>query len=286
MPEPEVIVEQMTDEVLEAELNKEEVPEEKKEEPQPEPVPVPEPEPKVEETPKPAENPPEEEVVTLSKTEHEKLLKRIEEKEKFIQKQAQEVGQRRKSEEQLRTEIGQLQQRLSEVWTTDGVEATNIQEQIGIRKQQLSEAEQSERMEVIRNYVTERNIQPETYLDEMIDIIKEDGQPPEAIQAFRDNPYRTEAGILINLTKRAELKQALRQRDSEIASLKSEIQSLKTKPQEVVKHIERAMKQPAPMTNDSGQAQAVKREVDVTQIYAMSDADLEKALQDSLTNSS
>lgn len=296
MNEPEVIVSELTDEELMTRLvPKEDVQEpEKKEEPAPS-------EEKQDETPpnntevpdeskivneeKPPE-PPAEEEVKITKAEYDKLIKRIEDKEKFIQRQAQEVGARRKSEEQLQAEIFQLQQALQAKWQTEPLEAHNIQNQIRERETELKEAEtrtiQERNQTVVKNFVRE----PETLFDDMVELLKEDGNDADSIRRFRDNPYWENPGTLINLAKRAELTRTIKGKDTEIASLKAEIQTLKGKPQETVKKIEKALKEPSAMNNASGQANAVKHEVDATQIVGMSDKELEQALKERLANTS
>lgn len=294
MNEPEVIVSELSDEELMTRLvPKEDVQEpEKKEEPTPS-------EEKQDETPPnntevtdeskivKEEKPPEPsaEEVKITKAEYDKLVKRIEEKEKFIQRQAQEVGTRRKSEEQLRGEIFQLQQALQNKWQ-EPLEATQIQNQIRDAETELKEAEtrtiQEHNQTVVKNFVKE----PESLLDDMVELLREDGNDADSIRRFRDNPYWENPGTLINLAKRAELRKEVRNKDSEIASLKAEIQTLRGKPQETVKKIEKALKEPSTMSNASGQANAVKHEVDATQIVGMSDKELEQALKERLTNTS
>lgn len=278
MSEQEVIVSEMTDEEIVQKL-----------EPQPEPTPEPEPEPPKEPeppAPEPEPEPPKEpeppvdEEVKITKTEYDKLIKRIEDKEKFIQRQAQEVGARRKTEGQLQTEIFQLQQALQDKWQTAPLEATELQNQIRERETELREAEtrtvQEHNQTVVKNFIKE----PETLLDDMVEILKEDGNDADSVRMFRDNPYRENPGTLINLAKRAELSRIVKSKDTEIASLKAEIQTLKGKPQEVVKKIEKTLKEPTAMSNASGQANATKHEVDATQIIGMSDKELEQALKE------
>ena len=284
MVDAETIVEfnpvEMTDEQLEAELNpKAEEPtvEEPVEEPkEDEQTPIEEP-PK-EETP--AEEPPKEEPFTITKEEWEKTQKRLEEKEKFIQRQADEVGKRRKSEEQLRQEVFNLKTQLA----GDGVnhvEAMEIQNAIREREAQLTESELHTITEFNRNTV--KSFVPETdnMLDDMAEILKEDGQVDEAIRAFRYNPYAESPGVVINLAKRAEMRKELRNKDAKIASLEAELASMKQEPKKVVEKIAKALKENPQMTNKSGQASSTKETISETQIPHLSDAELDRLIKES-----
>jgi chromosome segregation ATPase len=289
MSESEVIVTEMTDEQLDAAISAPEAPAEEApsappEEPQAESPPnttdVPEPSNEVKEEVAPPEPPPPaDEIVNITKSEWEKVQKRIEEKEKFIQRQAQEVGQRRKSEEQLRAEIYALEQRLVEK-QYEPLEARAIQKELDAREAQLGQAELSQKLEANRRAVTTYVPEPDAYLTDMAEILREDGQPEDGIRDFMQNPYENHPGLIINLAKRAEARRELRNKDAEIASLKAEVAALKGKPAEVAKKIERALKQPTTMTNDSGQATSVKAPIDASQIPHMTDAEIDQLIKE------
>jgi len=277
MADTETIVDvnpvEMTDEQLETELNPqtEEVVEEQKEVEETQVV---------EEVKEEVKEEPPPEEFKVSKEEWEKIQKRLEEKEKFIQRQADEVGKRRKSEEQLRQEVYALKTQLA----GDGVnhvEAMEIQDAIREREAQLTEAELRTITEFNRNTVKTFIPEPESLLDDMVELLKEDGQDDGAIRMFRDNPYKESPGVLINLGKRAELRRESRNKDAKIASLEAELASLRGQPKEVLKKIEKALKEPSQMTNNSGQASSTKQTVDESQIPHMTDAELERLLKES-----
>jgi hypothetical protein len=123
--------------------------------------------------------------------------------------------------------------------------------------------------------------EPESLIDDMVELLKEDGQDDGAIRKFRDNPHVESPGILINLGKRAELRREIRNKDSKIASLEAELASLRDGKKEVVKKIEKALKEPPQMTNNSGQASSTKQTIDDSQIPHLTDAELEKAIKES-----
>lgn len=278
MPETEVIITDMSDEELQIKIDTpvEEIKEEIKEEKQEVKEEVKQ---EVKEEIKEEIKEPVVEEVKITKEEYDKLVKRIDEKERFIQRQAQEVGIRRKSEEQLRGEVFELQKSLELKWG-EPIEATKIQNEIRDRETQLQDAENRTRVENIRNVVKTYVPEPESLMDEMVILLKEDGNPEDSIRTFRDNPYSQPPGTLVNLAKRAELRKEGRNKDEKIASLEAEIQTLKGKPQETVKKIEKALKESPAMSNDSGQATATKKSVDETQVHAMSDKELEQYLKE------
>ncbi|MDD4479642.1 MAG: hypothetical protein PHD64_11405 [Mesotoga sp.] len=222
----------------------------------------------------------EDKYVKITKEEWENTQKRIEEKEKFIQRQAAEVGKRRKSEEQIRSELLTLQTQLQERWN-EPLEATQIQGAIREREKQLNEAELHTITEFNRNTVKTFVPEHESLIDDMIELVKEDGQPEEAIRAFRDNPYKEPPGTLINLAKRAEQRRELRNKDAKIASLEAELVALKKEPKEVLKKIEKTLREPSQMSNNSGQASSTKQGFEETQIPHMTDAELDRLLKES-----
>ena len=222
----------------------------------------------------------EDKYVKITKEEWENTQKRIEEKEKFIQRQAAEVGKRRKSEEQIRSELLTLQTQLQERWN-EPLEATQIQGAIREREKQLNEAELHTITEFNRNTVKTFVPEHESLIDDMIELVKEDGQPEEAIRAFRDNPYKEPPGTLINLAKRAEQRRELRNKDAKIASLEAELVALKKEPKEVLKKIEKTLREPSQMSNNSGQASSTKQGFEEKQIPFMSDAELDRLLKES-----
>ena len=270
---------ELTDEQLEAELNPPEVKEEPEQTPVEETQNVKE---EVEETEVKEEvkeeSPPEE--FKITKEDYEKLLKRIDEKEKFIQRQADEVGKRRKSEEQLRQEVYALKTQLAGEGLNH-VEAMEIQNAIREREAQLSDVELRTITEFNRNTVKTFVPDAESLIDDMIELVKEDGQPEEAIRSFRDNPYKEPPGTLINLAKRAELRKELRNKDAKIASLEAELSELKKEPKKVVEKIKKALEQEPLMTNKSGQASSTKEQIDASQIPHLTDAELDRLIKES-----
>ena len=283
MADAETIVDvspvELTDEQLEEQISGEVKEQDGKPKPTPEPVPEQVSESTPEPTPEPAPEPVEE-YVKITKDEWEKTQRRIEEKEKFIQRQADEVGKRRKSEEQLRQEIFNLKNQLTDV-NMNHAQAMEIQDAIRARETQLSEAELRTITEFNRNSIKTVVPDADSLIDDMVDLVREDGVGDNEIRAFRDNPYMEPPGIVINLAKRAILRRELQNRDSKIAALEAELASLKTAPKDVVKKIEKALKEPSQMTNNSGQASSTKQTIEENQIPHMTDAELERLLKES-----
>ena len=271
---------EMTDEQLEAELNPTETKEEAVEEKEQTEEEQTQEEDSTKEAVEEKKEGPATEEFKVTKEEWDKTQKRLEEKEKFIQRQADEVGKRRKSEEQLRQEVFNLKTQLA----GDGVnhvEAMEIQNAIREREAQLSESELHTITEFNRNTVKSFVPETENLLDDMAEILKEDGQVDDAIRAFRYNPYSESPGVVINLAKRAELRRELRNKDAKIASLEAELASMKQEPKKVVEKIAKALKENPQMTNKSGQASSTKETVSEMQIPHLSDAELDRLIKES-----
>ena len=266
------VPDEQLDAILSGTQEQEEKPPVEKEPEKKEAAPAQEPEKKPEEPPK--------ETVTLSKEEHEKLLKQVKDKEAFIQRQAAEVGERRKREQQLLSEMENLKGIIRDKSIEDPLAAHQAAALLQSHNNELQQIHMRDGIE--RNKAATLQVVPtfDTLVDDMAEIAKSDGINDELVQAFRSNPYAEDPGTLINLAKRAEAARAIKERDTEIAALKTRIAELEKKPGQVVKNIEKALKEGPTITSGSGQATSVKTPIEPTQLALMTDEELDKFIKE------
>lgn len=122
-----------------------------------------------------------------------KLLKRLEDKDRYIGKQGDEIGKLRKKLEKLSEALG---------IEGDPEEA--------LKEKQEQEAEKAEELKrSVQKWVSEKIPQFEENLSVMRDILREDskyGVTEDLVKAFESDPYRFSPDTLVGLAERAALR--------------------------------------------------------------------------------
>ncbi len=182
------------------------------------------------------------------KTEHEKLKERWANQEKLLQRFGNEVGIMRKmSPEEVQTRL----QKIRDMYNpeSENFDPVRGSEEIQrLRSDQVKEAQQEEVAKTVRRISeTKEAIKQfapdfETGIEDLANIIKEDGAPEQFVQAFRVNPYALDHTTLYNMHKRALLSKENVGLKAEVERLKAENESLKKKPDEMLRKIEEAGK--------------------------------------------
>ena len=219
-------------------------------------------------------------------SELEKLRKRVQDKEEFIQRQAREIGELRKlvrealGAETVGTEQG-LQQKgeeglNDEVFFEKPVEAVKkTVEQILAERERQIQAEAQRALEVEKT-VKERVPDFEKYIDEIAELAKEDGYPDEAIAAFKANPYMgSDPHVLLSYARRVEAARQLNQ-------LKAELEKAKKAPEEFLKKIQKAASGTSTLSNVAPSTPKDRTEFSEKTITSLSDAELDKLLNEKL----
>jgi hypothetical protein len=114
------------------------------------------------------------------------LSKQVEDKEQYIQERSREVGELRKSlrerAERLRGEVPDLMIEEPTTAIERILDARNAEEELrSLDMQETTERNKVEVQKAIPGF--------EDKIDAITEIAKADGVPPQAIRAFRDNPY-------------------------------------------------------------------------------------------------
>lgn len=229
-----------------------------------------------EETPKTDETPStEEETVTLSKAELEKLQKQVNDKEEYARKLQGERDRLAFKERQLQELLAkQTPDSLTEKVLTNPVEAL---EEMYQRKALESEV-MSLRIaqEQIRNEaVVKQTIGDIADIkDDIANLALKQGFPPEAVADFKNNPWGSDPGIVVALAKEV-------RHEKRITALEAEIAKERQSKGEVVKKIAEAAKRGPLVTAASGQSTSRAREIDRSQLARMSEAELDVLLNES-----
>lgn len=203
------------------------------------------------------------EKVEVSKSELEKLRKQVSEKEKFLQRQANDVGKARKEAEaalaalkkQLPVDDESEKSRLTALAVSDGHAFAEELERIRSLKAEIARNEnivrEAQRVEANREVIKSLVPELEATIDDVAALVLEDGAPPETVKALRDNPYLLDPTLAYNLHKRASLTKQVAQLSEQLAQLQKENAELKTRPDEVLRKIEKAAAA-KPLTGASG----------------------------------
>ena len=123
-----------------------------------------------------------------------------------------------------------------------------------------------------KSFITSKVPDFETHMDDIAAIAKEDGISGIAIANFKRNPWAESPMVLMNLAQRAVQRKAMNK-------MQTEIETLKKKPDEVLKKIGEAAKHKT-LTSASGQGGGSKVPISNEQVHMLSDAELEAALKE------
>ena len=147
-------------------------------------------------------------------TEHEKLKERWANQEKLLQRFGNEVGIMRKMSPEV---VQERLQKIRDMYNPDSEIFDPVQgnEEIQrLRSDQTRETQQEEITRTVRK-VSEtkeaiKQFAPdfETGIDDMANLVKEDGAGEEYVQAFKANPYLLDHTTLYNMHKRVALSKA------------------------------------------------------------------------------
>ena len=219
-----------------------------------------------------------------TKAELEKRLKQNRDKELFIQRQGNELGELRKIKDALikrREELDSIDPTEQMVNDPQGFRNTpyekanidrdlrNVEDQ---ERQLQFRAQRDQAEQVLLGTSDDPGPAHDIYdnIGTIKEILKDGGDPPEAIERFTQDPFSFPPGIVRSLNAQARLAR-------ENAELREEIGKLKEKPSSVLKNIERTAR--TPLKNQAG-APKTTDYADLTdeEIAGMSNEDIDKLL--------
>lgn len=152
-------------------------------------------------------------------------------------------------------------------------------ENLKYQREQLDEIDDAERIFL-------QHVGPgEASVEDMIEVLKQDGLPEQVIQGFRANPFAAAKGeTLVQIAKRASLRKQTVQLYSiatglhqELERAKAEISQLKKRPDQILRNVTRTAKQIPTMNGSRGGS--AKRDLADLDPGKLSTAELNKMLK-------
>jgi chromosome segregation ATPase len=177
----------------------------------------------------------------------EELKRSLEAKEKFIARQGTEIGMLRKQNPAIvKEQIRAVEAEYDRIYAEEGVfaaqqflDAVKEQQRENVQRQQF--AEQVEQIQNKRERITKEIPTFESEINDVAEVLKEEGFKDEFIEQFKQNPYAvSEHGELRLLRKAATYRKELSTLKSENEALKAENESLKTKPGKIIEQLNNA----------------------------------------------
>lgn len=219
--------------------------------------------------------------------EHKQLLAKNERLKAALDKQS--LAWQRRSNEigELRKALREANERLAKGLNEDFVEnpelAIDKKLQIRTNEQHLQQLDAEEgtltsretAIRTVANYIPEEEFD----INAMAAAMQRDGVDPQIIQQFARDPFSQTSGVtLVQLAKRAHAEKLLATVYSYAKSLEQQMQELKSKPEQVLKDIERVSRS-KPMTAATGGSQAKAKLNANVRIDQLSDAELDEIIR-------
>jgi DNA repair exonuclease SbcCD ATPase subunit len=196
---------------------------------------------------KPLETPPVdakkeyEEKINGLNSEIERLKKRTENQQKFFDRIGTEVGLLRKQlPEEEKKELEAVRDAFSEDPIKGMAAYKEYEAKTKERENLINKVQVNEQSSKVRDNLISLAKDFDTKIDEIADLLKEDGASVETIRQYKENPYVYGEEINLNLYKRTLSKSELKKIALENDTLKKENEALKKKSGEIFENIEKA----------------------------------------------
>jgi hypothetical protein len=177
----------------------------------------------------------------------EMAKQRIADKDRFIQRQGNEIGELRKYVSP--DEVSRIKQKVKEeydrIHLEEGPFAADeykkaVETQLAQRIQEQQEAATINQVLENRQRIVKDVPDFETTIDDMVESLKEEGIPDNAINAFKQNPYLINYGELRQIHRTATFRKEKLALQKENETLKQEIVELKKRPDQLIENINKA----------------------------------------------
>jgi DNA repair exonuclease SbcCD ATPase subunit len=196
-----------------------------------------------------------------------RLEKQVKDKEEFIQRQAQEIGQLRKVLEDIQRNIPQNPD--EQAYYENPQMA--VEQVIRQREMLAYQARVQEQLAEKENETTIKTQVPdiESMIDDIAALALKDGAAPEIVRQFKSRPYAAIPDLVVQLANRVKA-------ERRISELEKELNTLRKKPEDVLRRVEEAAKGPRTLTASTGISGAPST-VDVP-VHKLSDKALDELL--------
>ncbi|MCC7212520.1 MAG: hypothetical protein IT451_11865 [Candidatus Brocadia sp.] len=182
----------------------------------------------------------EEEIQGLN-TEVEKLRKRTENQQKFFDRIGTELGLLRK---QLPEDEKRELEKVRDAFAEDPIKGMSAYKEyegkIKEREDFINKVQVEEKAEQVKENLSNLVKDFETKIDEIAELLKEDGASADTIRQYKENPYVYGEEINLNLYKRTISRSEVKKLNSEVEKLRQENEELKKKSGEIFDNIEKA----------------------------------------------
>lgn len=221
-----------------------------------------------------------------TREEFEKLVLEMKQKERFIQHRNTEVGELRK---QLREAKARLAEGLEEEWQINPAEAHQRQsklERVNAHIEQLEAEEEQNNVELAGRSVVQKYLTPQEFnIPAAVEMLAEDGLPPDLINRFKENPFRVAAPeTLVHIFKRATAESIAKKIIPATRKLLEENVQLKKQLQEsggrVAQKIQEGLKRSAQVTSSRPSSASSKAELMSSDLSSLSEEELESLLKE------
>ena len=202
----------------------------------------------------------------------DRLRKQVGDKEKYIQDRNREVGELRK---QLRDEASKLREGVPDLFMESPVKAIENVLMAREREERAAMLEMESAWDENKAKVLAFSPNFESRVEEIAEIAKGDGVPPEMVRAFKTNPYATSPQLLHALLKRAD-------DAKELKTLRDRLVKEKKEKDGVAERIAKAAAKTSGVTGKTpGASPSSDRFKNVTEsdLDDLSDADLDALLE-------
>lgn len=211
-----------------------------------------------------------EERLAALEEENQKLNKRVQDKENFIQVQSQEIGLLRKKASQVPDPAPVTDEELMNN-PSESV-AKMVQLELAKRREQDAVSKLSEEQVAVQVKERLHEWEPEfpELIEDMAAMMKNDGASDEAIANFKTKPYTTYQPIMIyQMAQRAKLVRRM-------AELEAENEKLRGRPKELIDKVNRASRAAPKVTSRTAKTQTEAPRLSQADIDKMSYEELEK----------
>lgn len=224
--------------------------------------------------------------------ENERLKKEGNQKELFIQRRNNELGDLRKQLTDRRTQLAQARDQLAngleDRFAENPVQASNDRDQIKALNDQLEILDQQEtratRITEAQTFFLRQVDTDQVSVDDVAEVLRSDGLQDNFVNQFKANPWEfTTPEALVQMGKRAMDRKNFIQADSDrrtlanyVISLEKQIEGLKKRPGQVMQNVQRHLNASPVVTSASSASAKKSIDLDPTR---MSLAEIDAALK-------
>lgn len=222
--------------------------------------------------------------VGVIKEELERLKKRVQDKEQFIQRQGTEIGELRKARAYYEDQAKLLMEQFQAKFYENPNEAMNAYGQAGQATQMAQQAQLMESIQVNKQYIHQVYPEYETMINDIAEYGDVIGVPKDQIESFKQNPYATDIRVLIPYVEGAKRYKQEKTQSSLIEQLKKQVEELDkdTSEDTVLQKITAAARKNPAITAKSGDGMTIAKTdgLNENNIADLSDADLDALLKE------